>query len=147
MSIIREVVLTLETIVTTSNLIVEVEAIEPYKESVPVPADSKNNTVPDFIRSGFIFQIKSVLKNTTDNSVPAIIRVPNENWKRSLSQHKEHYANGPSKSFTVNTYHTEVPSMKDAGILFLSRFQNSFELTAKNSFESLASRKTIEEHI
>ncbi len=147
MSIIREVVLTLETIVTTSNLIVEVEAIEPYKESVPVPADNKNNTVPDFIRSGFTFQIKSVLKNTTGNSVPAIIRVPNENWKRSLSQHKEHYANGPSKSFKVNTYHTEVPSMKDADILFLSHFKNSFELTAKNSFESLASRKTIEEHI
>ncbi len=147
MSIIRDRILTLETIVSTSNVIVEVEALEPYEESVSIPSADGKNPVPDFIKKGFIFRVKRVLKNTSNNSIPERIRVPNENWMRYFSQHKEHYANGPSKSFTVNTYQTKVSSMENSEILFLCRFQDSFHLTAKNSFESLEANQTIEQYI
>lgn len=147
MSIIRKNILSLETIILTSNLIVEVEFIESYEECVSIPSEGSDLPIADFIKRGLIFKIKRVLKNTTENTPPEIIQVPHENWRRSLTQHKEHHANGPSKSFTINTYETSVPSMKDAEILFLSRFQDTFNLISKNSFESLQAIKVIEGYI
>jgi len=86
----------------------------------------------------------SVLKNTAAIQVPPTIRVPKEEWRRFLSQHKERYANGPSKSFGVKQYTTDVPSMEQADILFLHHFQDSFELETQDSFESAAAREKIE---
>jgi len=146
MSIIRNVDLTLETIVSSSNLIVQVQTVEPYEERIPITSDS-NSALPDFIKKGLIFRVKRILKNASENSIPELIKVPNENWKRYLSQHKERYANGPSKSFTVNSYKSKVSSMNDADILFLNRSLDNFSLTAHSSYESLDSLKIIEEII
>src|SRR6478735_11340380 len=137
MSIIREKVLSLSEIVSGSNLVVEVEAVRSYEENVPVESVKGSQPVPDFIKKGIVFRIKNVLKNTGEEMLPEFIHVPNENWRRSLSQYKEGYANGPSKSFAVNLYETSVSSMNDAEVLFLNRSQYVFSLTAKNSFESL----------
>lgn len=147
MSIIRNNIVSLETIVTTSNVIVEVQCIKSYEESISIASEDSTRPIPDFIKKGLLFRIKRVLKNTTENTLPETIRVPDENWRRSLSQHKEHYANGPSKSFTVNTYETRVPSIKDADILFLSHFQDTFNLISKNSFESIQASNIIESYI
>jgi hypothetical protein len=68
--------------------------------------------------------------------VPQTIRVPNANWRRSLSQYKELYG-GPSKSYSVKYYNTEVKSMRSATILFLHHFESTFELETKGSYESV----------
>lgn len=147
MSIIRNIDVTLETIVSTSNLIVEVEAVESYEERIPIPSDNTNKALPDFIKKGLIFRVKRVLKNTSTDPIPDLIRVPNENWRRRFSQHKEQYANGASKSFTVNKYASSVSSINDADILFLNRHLDNFSLTAHSSYESLDSIKKIEKII
>lgn len=146
MSIIQNVELTLQTIVSSSNLIVEVKSVEPYEEPIPIPSE-KNTPLPDFIKRGMIFWVKRILKNTSGNPIPEQIQVPNENWRRYLSQHKERYTNGPSKSFTVNKYDSKVSSMKDADILFLNYYSDNFNLTAQNAYESLDALKIIEEII
>lgn len=84
-----------------------------------------------------------VLKNTARIEVPNKIQVPNENWRRSLSQHKEQYAGGPSKSYSVPAYATDVPSPQKASILFLQHFQGMFDLAAKDAFEIAAAEEKI----
>lgn len=143
MSIIRNIELTLESVISSSNLIVEAKVVGPYEEYIPLVNDINGKRLPDFIKSGLIFQVTRILKNTSTDAIPDTIRVPNENWRRSFSQHKEQYLNGPSKSFTVSIYNSEVPSMNDANILFLNRQGEDFNLTAKKSYESLDSLEMI----
>ncbi len=147
MSIIRETYLALATIILESNVIVEVELTGPFEEEMPVILRDESLTVPPFIKTGLIFRVKNILKNSHKDPVDTFIRVPAENWKRSFSQHVELHANGPGKSYGVRTYKTRVPSFRDADILFLHRFNDAYELTAKDSFESTASRRVIEKLI
>src|SRR5688500_292801 len=101
MSIIRYTPLELSEIVEESNLILEVKCTEPYTEEVAIKSDNPQAPVPPFIKEGFVFSVLSVLKNTAAIVVPQTIRVPKEEWRRFLSQHKEAHANGPSKSYGV----------------------------------------------
>jgi hypothetical protein len=87
--------------------------------------------------------VVGVLKNTARIIVPEEIHVPNENWRRSFSQHKEAHAGGKSKSYNVPTYPTEVTSIQKANILFLHHFQGMYELTARDSFENVDSEEKI----
>jgi hypothetical protein len=136
MSIMKNIPTELNEIVTEANLIVEVKGLEAFREDVAIKNSDALKTVPPFKKTGFSFQVKSVLKNTAGITVPDIIRVPAENWRRSLSQHKERYADGARKSFSIKKYDTAVSSVKHADILFLHHFQGTFELVVKDSFES-----------
>jgi hypothetical protein len=146
MSIIRSTEISLSELVKESNLIVQVKFIESFKETVPIIDRSNAKTdkpLPPFIKRGCVFQVLGVLKNTARIVVPEKIHVPNENWHRSLSQHKEQHAGGKSKSYNVPTYVTEVPSMQKAAILFLHHFQGMYDLTARDSFEDAAAEEKI----
>lgn len=147
MSIIRSKEVSLSDIVGQSNLIVEVEFVKHYQEEVPIvnrAAQALPATVPPFIKKGCVFRIKGVLKNDGKIRVPETIQVPDENWRRFLSQHKEQYADGVSKSFTVDEYNTDVPDIENASILFLHHFQGTYELVARDAFESSEAREKIE---
>ena len=144
MSIIKHLEVTLNTLISESNLIVEVSYIEPFEEEVPIPDHS---SAKPFLKQGLVFQVKNILKNTEGYTVGSVIRVPYANWRRSFSQHKEFHANGPSKSFTVKNYNTSVPSMKDAEILFLHAFSTTYHLTAEQAFEWATMKKEIEDLI
>ncbi len=144
MSIIRDKEVSLATIVSDSNLIVEVECVDVFEEKVAIPSDDTKKPVAPFIKKGFIFHVKGTWKNTTGSPVDYMIRVPHENWKRFFSQYKEAHANGPSKSFSVNSYKTEVSSFKEAKVLFLHAFQGTYQLVAKNAFEQLNKKEEIE---
>ena len=135
MSIIKTRLVEIFDIVEDSNLIITVEYVEPFSEEVTVKSNDPNTTPLPFKKTGYVFKIKDVLKNTEKTDLPQTIRVPNENWRRSLSQHKEKYG-GVSKSYEVKEYETEVKSMNKAHILFLHHFQGSFELNVKGAFES-----------
>ena len=146
MSIIRSTEISLSELVTESNLILQVKFIELFKEAVPIIDRSKDQTdkpIPPFIKRGCVFQVLGVLKNTARIIVSEKINVPNENWRRSLSQHKGAHAGGKSKSYNVPTYLTEVPSLQKAAILFLHHFQGMYDLTARNSFEDAAAEEKI----
>ncbi|MDF2454285.1 MAG: hypothetical protein K0R51_278 [Cytophagaceae bacterium] len=146
MSIIKDQEVSLPTIILQANLIVEVRCIDTFEEEVLVLSDDKKEGVKPFIKKGLVYQVTSILKNTTDHpmAVDTRIRVPHENWRRSFSQHKEAYAGGPSKSFTVTSYTTEVPSMAEAGILFLHAFKDTYQLVSKNAFEQTIKKEQIE---
>lgn len=144
MSIIKHIEVTLTTLISESNLIVEVQYVEPFEEEVPLP---DHPAAKPFLKQGLVFQVKSILKNSDDLTIETFIRVPHENWRRSLSQHKEFHANGPSKSYGVKTYNTNVPSMKDGQILFLNAFRSTYDLTAEHAFEWADRRKQIEDLI
>ncbi len=144
MSIIKSIAVELSELVKECNLILMVEYLEPFVEEVAVKSNDPSISPPLFKKQGCVFTIKTILKNVDKIEMPKTIRVPNENWRRSLSQHKEQHAGGPSKSYTVIEYKTEVSSMKNADILFLHHFQGGFELEAKNSFESLEELEKIE---
>jgi uncharacterized protein (UPF0335 family) len=139
--------LSLSEVIDESNLVVEVEFIERFEEEVPViNRDSKNTSqeaVPPFLKKGYIFKIKKVLKNSGDIKVPEKINVPDEDWRRALSQHKEKYTKSPAKSHAVMRYSPDVKSITKAFILFLHHFQGMYELTAKNAFESKAAQEKI----
>jgi hypothetical protein len=146
MSIIRSTEISLSELVKESNLILKVKFLGLFKESLPVVDKLKDQTdksIPPFIKQGCLFQVIGVLKNTARIEVPEKIQVPRENWRRSQSQHKERYAGGPSKSYNVPTYITEVSSLQKASILFLLHFQGMFDLIAKNAFESTAAEEKI----
>jgi hypothetical protein len=146
MSIIRSTEMSVSELVKESNLIVQVKFLEFFQETVPVVDRSKDQTdqlIPPFIKKGCVFQVLGVLKNTARIIVPEKIHVPNENWRRSLSQHKEAYAGGKSKSYNIPTYATEVPSMQKAAILFLHHFQGMYDLTARDSFEDVTAEEKI----
>ena len=129
----------LSEVVSESNLIVEVECIGPFSEDVVV----KGIDHSPFVKKGFDFRIKNVLKNKDKVKVPATIRVPNENWRRRLSEYKNMYGDGPSKSYGVKEYETEVKSIDKAEILFLHQFQDSYELEVKDSYESLDAMEKV----
>jgi hypothetical protein len=147
MSIIRQIQIALSDIIKESNLVLEVRCIEPYTEELAVNDSNSGALVKPFIKHGYTFSVINVLKNTAAIEVPSVIRVPKEEWRRFLSQHKEHYANGPGKSYGVKQYLTGVDSMKKADILFLDHFQGVYELTAQDAFESVAAREVIEKLI
>lgn len=143
MSIIENTYVGLADIVNEANLILAVEFVEAFTEDVVIKSVDPKLPPPPFKKKGFVFTVKAVLKNTAKITVPQTIRVPKEEWRRSLSQHKEKYANGPSKSYEVKQYETEVDSMKNADILFLHHFQGTFELEVKGSFESVEAHEKI----
>jgi hypothetical protein len=145
MSIVRYNELSLSELIEESTLIAEVELTGSFQEEIPiVNRDSKvaGSSIPPFIKKGYIFKVKNILKNKGD-SVPEIINVPDENWRRFLSQHKETYANGPSKSYTVPEYKSDVKSITKATVLFLHHFQGMYDLTAAHAFESKAALEKI----
>jgi hypothetical protein len=140
MSIINYSTVELSDVVKESNLIVEVEYLMPFSEEIIVKGI--NNTLP-FIKKGFEFKILNVLKNSGKIALPLTIQVPNENWRRSLSEYKNEHGDGPGKSYEVKQYETEITTIKNAGILFLHQFKNTFELEMKDSFESIEAREKV----
>jgi hypothetical protein len=134
MSIIKKIRVELSDIVKEANLILMVDYLESFIEDVAIKG--VDQSVPPFKKKGFVFKVKSVLKNTAKIEVPETISVPKEDWRRSFSQHKEQYAGGSSKSFAVKEYETSVKSIQKADIIFLHHFQGSFDLEVKNAFES-----------
>jgi hypothetical protein len=136
MSTIKKTPIELSTIVEEANLILSVAYLEPFTEEIIVKSVNADVPVPHFEKKGCIFRVKAILKNSQQINVPETIRVPNEDWRRSLNRHKEKYADGSSKSYDVKEYETEVKSIKKADILFLHHFQGTFELEVKDSFES-----------
>jgi hypothetical protein len=147
MSIIRSSEVSLSNLIEESNLIVEVEFLKHYKEEVPIvnkyAKESPPKPIPPFIKKGCVFRVKGVLKNEGKIKVPETIQVPDENWRRFLSQHKEEYAGGVSKSFTIYEYTTEVDKIENASILFLHHFQDTYELTARDAFEDSTAKEKI----
>ncbi len=146
MSIIRSTEISLSELVKESNLILKVKFLGLFKETLPIVDKLKDQTdksIPPFIKQGCLFQVIGVLKNTARIEVPEKIQVPNANWRRSQSQHKEKYAGGPSKSYNVPTYTTDVTSFQKAEILFLHYFQGMFDLMAKNAFENVGAEEKI----
>jgi len=147
MSIINSKEVSLPYLIEESNLIVEVEFVKHYKENIAIaakePEGPPSKPIPPFVKKGYIFKVTGVLKNSGNIKVPETIQVPVENWRRSLSQHKERYANGVSKSFTVMEYSTEVDKIETASLLFLHHFQNNYELTTGGAFENGLAREKI----
>jgi hypothetical protein len=134
----------LSDIVKDSNLIVEVKLIDSFSEEMIILNKNTDSPVPPFIKKGFVFNVLTILKNTTESKIPQTIRVPNENWRRFFDQHKEQYADGPSRSYHIKEYITEVPSLKDADLLFLHYFQEVYELINKDAYESAAAREKVD---
>ncbi len=145
MSIIKYRELSLTEIIEESNLVAEVKFVEKYQEEVVIANKEEAGAPvpPVFIKKGNIFKVINVLKNKGDFKVGDQIKVPEENWRRSLSQHKEAHLNGPSKSFTVLDYASEIKSITKATVLFLHYFQDMYELTARNSFEGNAAMEKV----
>ena len=145
MSIINYRELSLTEIIEESNLVVEVKFVEKYREEMSIANKdgSDKQLSPSFIKKGNVFKIIHVLKNKGNFKVGDQIKVPEENWRRSLSQHKEAHINGPSKSFTVLDYASEIKSISKASVLFLHYFQDMYELTARNSFEGNAAMEKV----
>jgi hypothetical protein len=135
MSIIKNIEVELSDLVEDCHLILEVAYKEAFEEEVTIKSIDPKVSPPPFKKQGIVFTMTNVLKNADQMEVPQTIRVPNANWRRSLNQHKELYG-GPSKSYSVKYYNTEVKSMRSAAILFLHHFQGTFELETKGSFES-----------
>lgn len=139
--------MSLSEVIEDSNLVVEVKFIESYQEEVALaPKDSAvvSGSFPPFIKKGGMFSVIRVLKNDGKIKIPERIKVPNENWRRFLSQHKEKHLNAPSKSFTVPEYITTLKSASKASVLFLNHFQGMFEFTASNAWEDKAALEKIE---
>lgn len=138
--------MSLSEVIEDSNLVVEVKFLEPYQEDVSIAPKNipGTETFPPFIKRGNIFNVKTVLKNDTKIKIPDTINVPDENWRRLLSQHKEKHLNAPSKSFTVPEYIPTVKSSSKASVLFLNYFQDMYEFTARNSWEGKAELEKVE---
>lgn len=136
MSIIKNIEVELSDLAENCSVIVEVVFKEPFEEEVVIKSVDSKMSPPPFKKQGIVFTVTNVLKNADKIEIPQTIRVPNANWRRSLSQHKELHAGGPSKSYSVKYYKSEVKSMRHATILFLHHFQGTFELETTDSFES-----------
>lgn len=139
--------MSLSEVIEDSNLVVEVKFTEPYQEEIAITdrnAVTGSGNFPPFIKGGGAFQVIRVLKNSDKISVPETIKVPNENWRRALSQHKSTHLQAPAKSFTVSEYGSAVKSVTKASVLFLNYFQGMYEFTARNSFEDKAALEKIE---
>jgi hypothetical protein len=133
----RELEIGLSSLVKDSNLIVKVRFVKLFKESLPVVDKQQDQAIiiPPFIKQGCVFEVLAVLKNTSRTEIPDKINVPNENWRRLLGRHKEKFAGGIAKTYTVPLYISDVPSLRKATILFLNYFQGMFDLAAKDAFE------------
>src|SRR6187402_1158599 len=118
MSIIKNIEVELSDLVKDSNVILEVAYVEPFVEEIAVKSMDPKASPPPFKKQGAVFTVINVLKNADKIEIPQTIRVPKEEWRRSLSQHKERYAGGVSKSYGVKEYKTEVKSIRNAAILF-----------------------------
>jgi hypothetical protein len=139
--------MSLSAVIEDSNLVVEVKFIESYQEEVSIfhkEAVAGSEKFPAFIKKGDVFKVIRVLKNTGKIKVPETIRVPNENWRRFLGQHKEQYLQAPSKSYNVPEYVSTLKTSAKASVLFLNHFQDMYEFTACNSWESKAELEKIE---
>lgn len=139
--------MSLSEVIEDSNLVVEVKFIELFQEEVPIA--HKDSTVasgkfPPFIKKGDVFNVIRVLKNTGKIKVPETIRVPNENWRRFLGQHKEQHLQAPSKSYSVPEYVSTLKTAAKASVLFLNHFQDMYEFTARNSWEGKAELEKVE---
>lgn len=143
MSIVKNTEVELSDLVKDSNLILEVTYVEPFVEELAVKSIDPKVSAPLFKKQGIVFAVTTILKNEDKIQVPETIRIPKEDWRRSLSKHKALYAGGSAKSYAVKEYKSEVKSMRNATILFLHHFQHSFELEGKNSFESVEARDKI----
>jgi hypothetical protein len=141
---IRTTPIGLAELIKESNLIVEVQHVEAFKEELPVKTKDTSKASPPFIKKGFVFKIKSTLKNATGlKQLPDTIAVPEENWRRSLSEHTERFADGPSRSYNILEYETPT-TLKKASFLFLQHFQGMFDLSGKGAFEGSEAREKIE---
>ncbi len=141
----RNTPVSLSEVIKESNLVVEVQCVETFKEEVAIKTRESNKIAPPFMKKGFVFIIKSIFKNTTGlKSLPESIQVPEENWRRAMSEHTERYADGPGRSYNILEYETPLSSMKKASFLFLQHFQGMFDLSAKGAFESIDAREKIE---
>lgn len=139
--------MSLSEVIEDSNLVVEVKFIELYQEEVSITnkrATTGQEKFPPFIKKGEVFKVIRVLKNTGKIKVPEIIRVPNENWRRFLGQHKEQHLQAPSKSYTVPEYVSTLKTTAKAAVLFLNHFQDMYEFAARNSWESKAELEKVE---
>jgi hypothetical protein len=143
MSLNKNTPVELSDIVKEANLILEVRYVEAFMEEIAIKTADPKIAAPPFKKKGFVFSVTNILKNPDKVNVPKTIRVPAEEWRRSLSQHKESHADGLSKSFEIKQFETSVNSMKAADILFLHHFQGTFELVAKGSFESTEALEKI----
>jgi hypothetical protein len=133
----------LSDIVKEANLIVEVQCVDSFAEEITVTGDA-GSIAPPFVKQGFTFKVLTILKNTTGSKIPETIRVPNEDWRRRLAQHKEQHADGKSKSYHIKEYPTDVASLKEAELLFLHYFQDVYELITKDSYESSEAREKVD---
>lgn len=139
--------MSLSEVIEESNLVVEVKFIELFQEEVPIAHKDSNvasGKFPPFIKKGDVFKVIRVLKNTGKVKVPETIRVPNENWRRFLGQHKELHLQAPAKSYTVPEYVSTLKTAAKASVLFLNHFQDRYEFTARNSWEGKAELEKIE---
>ena len=139
--------MSLSEVIEDSNLVVEVKFLESYQEEVAIAhKDPKASTekFPPFIKKGSVFKVIRVLKNEGKIKVPETISVPNENWRRFLSQHKEQHLQAPSKSYTVPEYVSSVKTATKASVLFLNHFQDMYEFTASNAWEGKDALEKVE---
>lgn len=139
--------LSLSEVIEDANLIVEVKFLKAYQEEVEIAhrdAQVPVEKFPPFIKKGNVFSVVRVLKNTDKIKLPETINVPNENWHRSFSQHKEQHLQGPSKSYAVPEYISSINTAAKASVLFLNHFQNRYEFAAKNAWEDKAALEKIE---
>jgi hypothetical protein len=148
MGVARSLELGLQELMEESNLIVEVRFKERFKEEIAIADKDAKNTgrpLPSFIKKGCVFIVNKILKNNTElKGLPENISVPDENWRRLFSEHREKYLKIPDRTYIIKEYHTEVASLEKASILFLSYFQGMFELTAQGGFESEEASEKIE---
>jgi hypothetical protein len=139
--------MSLSEVIEDSNLVVEVKFMESYQEEVAIAHKNSavaSETFPPFIKKGDVFKVVRVLKNENKIKIPETIKVPNENWRRFLGQHKEAHLQAPSKSYTVPEFVSSIKSATKASVLFLNYFQDMYEFTARNSFENKAALEKVE---
>jgi hypothetical protein len=143
MSIVKNIEVELSDLVKNCNLILEVEFRDVFIEEIPIKSTNPKESPPPFKKQGFVFTVTNVLKNADKIDIPQTIRIPKEDWRRSLSQHKELYTSMPNKTYAVKQYKSGVKSMRNATILFLHHFLNSFELEGKSTYESVEAHDKI----
>lgn len=139
--------MSLSDVIEDSNLVVEVRFLEHFQEEVAIAhkdVKTASKKFPPFIKKGDVFKIIRVLKNTGKINVPETIHVPDENWRRVLGQHKEQHLQAQSKSYTVPEYVSTLKTTTKAAVLFLNHFQDMYEFTARNSWESKAELEKVE---
>lgn len=139
--------MSLSEVIEDSNLVVEVKFVESYREEVAIAHKTSavtSDSFPPFVKRGDVFSVIRVLKNGNKIRIPETIKVPHENWRRALGQHKEEHLQDPAKSYTVPEYVSSIKSPTKAAVLFLNYFQDMYEFTARNSFESKAALEKVE---